>query len=116
MAKRNEIEKQAILALNTVSTVVVFVFDPTKASGYDVENQIQLYKEIKDDFLLGTEIPIKLVVNKIDFATEEEINDLLQKLGKTKEDVILTNAKAGENCDLIVKDLLQYFKDTNYRR
>ncbi len=121
MSKRNHIEKQAILALNTIATIIIFVFDPTVASGYDVISQIQLLEEIKQIFAEDLEIPIKIVINKIDFATTDEINQLLNKLIEMKfisnnEDVIRTNAKDGENVDEVLKYLLKFFKNRDFRR
>ena len=116
MVRRNDIEKQAILALNTVATVILFIFDPTVASGYDVDSQIQLYEEIQTVFLKDTNIPTKIIINKIDFAQPEEIDTLLEKLKLTRKDVILTNAVSGEGVDSIIKYLLKYFKETDYLR
>ncbi len=116
MKDRNYIEKQAILALNTIATTVLFVFDPTLTSGYDIESQVELYKEIKNQFLESLTIPIKILINKIDMATPEEINQLLEKIDKKKENVMLVSAKDGENTDLVLKFLLDYFKGTNFRR
>ncbi len=116
MRSRNFIEKQAILALTTIATLILFMFDPTASSGYDVESQINLYKEVREDFADDFEIPVKIVVNKIDFATEEEIADLLTKVQLTKEDVILINAKDGINVEAVVDDLQTYFKERNYFR
>ena len=121
MSQRNHIEKQAILALNTIATIIIFVFDPTAASGYDVPSQIKLLEEIKQIFSEDLEIPIKIVVNKIDFATQNEINLLLDKLTEMNlisknEDVIRTNAKDGENVDEVLKYLLKFFKSRDFRR
>ncbi|MHA1585628.1 MAG: NOG1 family protein [Promethearchaeota archaeon] len=116
MYQRNNIEKQAILALNTIATIVVFIFDPTISSGYDVESQIKLLQEIEENFAEGLDIPIKIVINKIDFATEEEINDLLEKLNLKRSDVILTAANEGRNIEAVKKYLLEYFKETNFQR
>jgi nucleolar GTP-binding protein len=109
MTNRNEIEQQAILALNTIATIVIFIFDPTMASGYEVEHQIRLYEEIRDEFLKGLAVPIKVVINKIDFASNEEIDSLLKRINLKKEEVILTNAKDGVHVDEIKRWLLKYF-------
>ena len=121
MSQRNSIEKQAILALNTIATIIVFVFDPTAASGYDVTSQIKLLEEVQQIFSEDLEIPIKIVINKIDFATENEINILINKLIEMKmvsneEDIIKTNAKDGENVDEVLKYLLKFFKNRDFRR
>jgi nucleolar GTP-binding protein len=111
MAQRNEIEKQAILALNTIASVILFIFDPTPACGYELEHQINLYKEIQVEFLRGLTIPIKIVINKVDFASQEEIQKVLSSLQISKDEVILTDAKNGTNTQQIVDWLLQYFKE-----
>ncbi|QEE14341.1 NOG1 family protein [Promethearchaeum syntrophicum] len=121
MSQRNQIEKQAILALNTIATVIIFVFDPTAASGYDVTSQIKLLEEIQQIFTEDLEIPIKIIINKIDFASQDEINLLLNKLTEMKminneKDVIRTNAKDGENVEDILKYLLKFFKNRDFRR
>lgn len=115
MRERNNIEKQAILALNTIATVIVFVFDPTAASGYDVESQVSLYHEVRADFADDFEIPVFHVINKIDFATEEEISYLLEKISLSRGEVTLIDAKAGQNVDLLIEKLQTYFKEVNYR-
>jgi len=121
MSQRNSIEKQAILALNTIATIIVFIFDPTAASGYDVPSQIKLLEEVQQIFSEDLDIPIKIVINKIDFATPDEINLLLttlieMKMISNKDDVIKTNAKDGENVDEVLKYLLKFFKNRDFRR
>jgi nucleolar GTP-binding protein len=116
MSRRNDIEKQAILALNTISTLVLYVFDPTQASGYEIDSQISLFNEIRTQFLEGLDVPIKIIINKIDFAREEELADLVKKLNVERSEIIFTNAKDGEGVEKITKYLLDYFKETNYQR
>ncbi len=64
LIKRNRIEKQAILALKHLASVIVFVFDPTESSGYSVKEQEALLREIKKEFSL----PVILVSNKADIG------------------------------------------------
>ena len=49
-SKRNPIEKRAILAINDLANMVIYVFDPSETCGYTLESQIDLYKEISDYF------------------------------------------------------------------
>jgi nucleolar GTP-binding protein len=116
MADRNVIEKQAILALNTIASMVLFIIDPTITSGYEVEHQVKLYHEIYKDFLGNGIIPVKIILNKSDLATEEEINIVCKLVGIPKEDMILISAKNGTNTDTIVQFLLSFFKSNNYKR
>ncbi|MFO8020126.1 MAG: GTPase [Promethearchaeia archaeon] len=97
MSDRNRIELQAILALRLVADMIIFVFDPTPSSGYAVESQIKLYKEVKDKFIANKDIEMFIVFNKMDFASEQEIDNLAASLEIDSEDVILTNALNGEN-------------------
>lgn len=115
MTARNEIEQQAILALNTIATVILFMIDPTPAAGFEVASQIKLYYEVKDQFLKGSNAPLKVIINKIDFATEAEINNVIQQLQLPKDEIFFTNAKDGVNADKIINWLLTYFKSSGYR-
>lgn len=64
LIKRNKIERQAILALKHLASVVVFVFDPTESSGYSIKEQEDLLRDIKKEFNL----PFILVSNKSDIG------------------------------------------------
>ncbi len=46
MQDRNEIEMQAIAALQHIGSVVLFLFDPSDTSGTDSESQLHLLKEV----------------------------------------------------------------------
>ncbi|MHA1775453.1 MAG: hypothetical protein DRO88_04670 [Promethearchaeia archaeon] len=111
MHQRNTIEKQAILALNTISSFILFVFDPTPSSGYDISSQLNLYNEIRKNFADDFEIPVLCVINKIDLATPSEIQSLLIQLQIPEEEVFLINAKEGEHVDKLIKKLLEFMQD-----
>jgi nucleolar GTP-binding protein len=63
LIERNDIERQAILALKYLADVIVFVLDPSETSGYLMEKQLRLLTEVKKEF---TKIPVIEVENKID--------------------------------------------------
>ncbi|MFX0154118.1 MAG: NOG1 family protein [Candidatus Hodarchaeota archaeon] len=105
MIERNKIELQAILALRLISDLILFVFDPTPASGYNVESQIELFNEIKYNFSKGGQIEIIIIFNKIDLAKDSEIQYLKDKLDLKDNEFYLTNAQTGENLDKLIKDL-----------
>ncbi len=102
MAKRNRIELQAILALRLIADFILFMFDPTPASGYTVESQIELFNEIKDNFSKGGKIVTLIVFNKSDLAKDSEIDYLKEKLNLSNDQFYLTNALTGDNIDKIV--------------
>lgn len=110
MAKRNNIELQAILALRLISDIILFIFDPTPASGYNVKSQIELYNEIKYNFSKDGQIEIIIVINKMDLAKDSEIQYLKEKLSLKESEFYLTNALTGENLDKLVNDLKERYR------
>lgn len=110
MAKRNSIELQAILALRLISDLILFIFDPTPASGYNVESQIELYNEIKQNFSKDRQIEIIVVFNKMDLAKDSEIQSLKDALNLKDDDFYLTNALTGENLDKLINDIKKRYK------
>jgi len=113
ISERNNIEKQAILALRLISDLILFIFDPTPACGYNIESQINLFNEIKDKFIQRENIEIVIIFNKMDLASDSEINHLRDRLGIGENDFILTNALTGENLDQILYKLREKFAE-NY--
>ncbi|MFW9867702.1 MAG: NOG1 family protein [Candidatus Thorarchaeota archaeon] len=105
MARRNKIELQAILALRLISDLIIFVFDPTPACGYNVDSQLELFHEIKENFSKDGKIEILIVFNKIDLAKESEILSLKEKLNLSEDNIFLTNALTGENLDILIEYL-----------
>jgi len=110
MSKRNKIELQAILALRLISDVILFIFDPTPACGYDITSQIELFHEIKQNFSQEGKIEIIIVFNKIDLAKDSEINYLKESLNLNEEEFYLTNALTGENLDKLIKVLKDRYR------
>ncbi|MFX1377248.1 MAG: NOG1 family protein [Promethearchaeota archaeon] len=110
MSKRNNIELQAILALRLISDLILFVFDPTPACGYDIESQIELYREIKMNFSKEGKIEIIIIFNKIDLAKESEILYLKKKLNLDHDRFYLTNALSGENLDILISDIKERYR------
>ncbi|MFX0039290.1 MAG: NOG1 family protein [Promethearchaeota archaeon] len=105
MSKRNNIELQAVLALRLISDLILFIFDPTPASGYSVDSQIELYNEIKYNFSKEGQVQILIVFNKMDLAKDSEILYLRKKLNLNENEFFLTNALEGENLELIISEL-----------
>ena len=70
LSERNEVEKQAVLALKHLGRVIVYIFDPSEYCGYPVDEQTHLFEEIYREF---GEFPFIVVLNKVDIAEEEKI-------------------------------------------
>jgi len=109
MAKRNNIELQAILALRLVSDLIFYVFDPTPACGYSIDSQLDLYYEVKNSFTEKGEIQMVIIFNKMDLASETEIKYLKDKLNLKENDYFLINALSGENLDSIEEYLTKRY-------
>jgi nucleolar GTP-binding protein len=116
MEDRNSIEQQAILALNLIASLVLFVIDPTLTSGYTIDHQIRLYQEIKEKFADPKNITMKIIINKIDMATEEEINHVITTMKLEDHDYLLVNAKDGKNTEKIVQYVINHFKENQFLR
>ncbi|MHA1961745.1 MAG: NOG1 family protein [Candidatus Thorarchaeota archaeon] len=70
MSERNEIERQAIAALKYLAHVIIFMIDPSEACGWTLEQQINLYNEVRRMFVLN---PILVVLNKVDITPPEQL-------------------------------------------
>jgi nucleolar GTP-binding protein len=89
LSKRNNIEKQAIAALRHLADLIVFVFDPSGTSGYQMNEQMLMLDDIKKLF---SDVPFIIVENKLDVkntgsanqkiscTTGEGIEELRQKI------------------------------------
>ena len=107
LSERNKMELQAILALRLISDLILYVFDPTPSSGYTVDSQIELFKEIKENFTKEGKMEMIVIFNKKDLASLSEIDYLKKKLNLKDEDFYLTNALTGEN----LKEIISYLKN-----
>ena len=105
ISRRNNIELQAILALRLISDSIIFIFDPTPASGYTIDSQLNIFNEIKENFTKDGNIEIIIVFNKIDLAKNDEIEYLRGKLNLNEGEFFLINALTGENLNFITEYL-----------
>lgn len=62
-AKRNTIERQAVLALRYLGDVIVYVLDPSEACGYDLPAQQRFLDQVRAEF---AGIPFVVIENKAD--------------------------------------------------
>ena len=111
MAERNSIELQAVLALRLISDLILFIFDPTPACGYNINNQIELYHEIKENLTKDGEIDMIIIFNKMDLASISEIEYLKKVLQLRDEDFFLTDALKGENLDSLKSYIISRYTE-----
>ncbi|MFQ6135849.1 MAG: NOG1 family protein [Candidatus Hydrothermarchaeales archaeon] len=76
LGERNEVEKQAILALEHLADLILFLFDPSEVCGFPIEYQINLYREVSDIF----DIRVVPIINKSDLLKEKTIDDFSKKI------------------------------------
>ncbi|MDI9618200.1 NOG1 family protein [Methanothermobacter sp.] len=94
----NNIELQAMVALENIADVILFIFDASESCGYTLESQYNLYLGIKAIF----EIPIITVFNKMDLA--ENVKYLEEYINMVEEP-LMVSAFQGRGVSEIVKKL-----------
>ncbi len=108
MASRNEIEKQAILALRRLADGIIFMFDPTETCGFELPHQVNLFKEVRATF---PDTQLIIVFNKMDLYTEEQLHRLFDLLGDVKDiPYFKINAKTGEHSKEVLDYILNLVK------
>ncbi len=80
LEERNQIERQAINALEHLADVVIFILDPTGTCGYEMKSQENLLETIKKEF---SEIPVIPVENKMDLSATSSHNVKISALEGT---------------------------------
>ena len=61
--ERNDIEKQAVLALKYLTHVLVFILDPSESCGYSIEKQLALLDSVEKGF---PDVPLLVYESKSD--------------------------------------------------
>ena len=103
----NTIELNAMVALEHLAEVIIYIFDASETSGYPLDNQFMLYESIKRIF----NIPIICIFNKIDLV--EDVNKLKEYTTRVDESLII-NASEGDGIIQVI-DKLEEFKDDKKR-
>ncbi len=93
----NDIEMNAIVALEHLADAILFIFDGSETCGFHLESQYNLLKQIEKIF---SEIPIIYLFNKMDIEQDEEyINQFVDDPEKT----LFISALDGDGIDEINK-------------
>ncbi len=87
MAKRNEIEREAIAALKYLAHVIVFLIDPSEACGWTLADQLNLLNEVRKMFPIN---PLLIALNKIDITPPDRLEIARQKIPDAYEIVAVT--------------------------
>ena len=95
----NDIELNAIVALEHLADCILFIFDASETCGFHLENQYNLLKQIEKIF---SEIPVVYLFNKMDLIEDKEyLNEYIDD----EENSIFISAIEGEGIDEINKKL-----------
>ena len=95
----NNIEMNAIVALEHLADSILFIFDASETCGFHLENQYNLLKQIEKIF---GEIPVKCLFNKMDLIEDREyLNEYIDD----EDNAIFISAMEGEGIDEINKVL-----------
>ena len=71
LGERNAIERQAIAALRHLADLIVFIFDPSETSGYQMSKQQLMLERIQKLF---NDVPFLIVENKVDIKDTGSAN------------------------------------------
>ncbi|GAB4313628.1 MAG: NOG1 family protein [Methanobacteriaceae archaeon] len=91
----NDIELRAMVALEYLAEVIIFIFDGSETCGYPLESQYKLYEDLKNLYNL----PMICIFNKIDLA--ENVKYLDEYISKVDDPLLLTATKGVGVNDLI---------------
>ena len=97
----NNIELRAMVALEHLADVILYIFDASETSGYPLDAQMRLYEEIEHVF----DTPIMNVFNKMDLV---ENNKYLEKYISKVNEPLLISASKGSGVELIIKELEEF--------
>jgi nucleolar GTP-binding protein len=100
MAERNEIEREAIAALKYLAHVIIFMIDPSEACGWNLEQQLNLLKEVQKMFAMN---PLLIVLNKVDITQPEMLAIAREKLPGSHEIVAIE----GIGVEKLMKDAVE---------
>ncbi len=91
----NDIEMNAIVALEHLADAILFIFDGSETCGFHLESQYNLLKQIEKIF---SEIPIIYLFNKMDIEQDKEyINQFVDN----PENTLFISALDGDGIDKI---------------
>ncbi|MFP4001159.1 MAG: NOG1 family protein [Thermoplasmata archaeon] len=110
--ERNDIEMQAVSALESLADVIIYLFDPSETCGYPMEEQEQLYNEIKKEF---PDVKFIEVENKSDLEKSDSDRLKISALESENLEVLKEKIKEALNEKYSMEDIkeedLEYIKE-----
>ncbi len=104
LSERNEVERQAILALKHLGHVIVYVFDPSEYCGYSVEEQVHLFEDIRKEF---HELSFVAAINKVDVADRGSVRSVEIILKEWGVPYVEVSALAGGGVEELKREVLK---------
>ena len=97
----NEIELNAMVALEHLANLVFYIFDASETSGYPLESQLNLYHEIKHVF----KTPVQCIFNKMDLVEDQEhVNKYIEQV----ENPLMLSASKGTGVPEIIAKMEEF--------
>jgi nucleolar GTP-binding protein len=100
MSERNEIEREAVATLKYLAHIVLFIIDPSQSCGWSIDEQFNLYSEVKRLFPVS---PILVAFNKIDITPEDKLEEVRSRI----EDAYEIVATEGIGVDALIEDAVE---------
>lgn len=98
LSERNPIELRAIVALEHLGDLVLFLFDPSETCGISIEMQTSIYRSVVES--LGKDARLLVTANKVDLSPREN----LEKLDRILEQrAIRVSCLTGEGMDELLR-------------
>jgi len=100
--KKNKIELQALIVLKNIADVIIFLFDPSETSGYQIENQLILFRQIKELF---SDVIIFPIINKIDVSPKIKVDKIIEEVGDIPKISANNKKQVKEIMDMVIKKI-----------
>ena len=97
--RRNPIEKKALAALHHLGEMVLFLADPSLSSGFSLEQQAQLWKELRQSFKTKK---TRVVLTKTDLCSSQQLEEANR---------LFPNAMVSSDPEAIKKEITVSMKD-----
>ncbi len=104
LSERNEVEKQAILALKHLGDVIIYIFDPSEYCGFPIEEQMHLFEEILMEF---GEFPFIVAINKVDIADEGKVKAVEEFVRAKGLEPVKISALTGEGLEELKRRVIE---------
>ncbi len=106
LEEMNEIEMKAVAAIRSLADLALFIIDPRRGAYYNLAEQLKVLRSVTE--ILGKE-RIVIVINKVDAASKDEVNEALRILGSNGyEKIHIISALTGYGVDVLLEEMARY--------